>query len=106
MSEYPYEDKIHSDDRVNCKTVYTSDGIKIGQVEAAFADSTINYHDSIFPIHGAITPQAIIHFALGIEKEHYEYYKGVLMQNNVKIEKELKLDRRLMAIFKSKIYLI
>jgi hypothetical protein len=43
MSEYPYEDKIHSDDnsddRVNYKTVYSSDGIKIGEV--AFADSFI-----------------------------------------------------------------
>jgi hypothetical protein len=41
MSEYPYEGKIHSDDRVNYKTVYSSDGIKIGEVEAAFADSFI-----------------------------------------------------------------
>ena len=41
MSEYPYEDKIHSDDRVNYKTVYSSDGIKIGEVEAAFSDSFI-----------------------------------------------------------------
>ena len=41
MSEYPYEDKIHSDDRVNYKTVYSSDGIKIGKVEAAFSDSFI-----------------------------------------------------------------
>ena len=41
MSEYPYEDKIHSDDRVNYKTVYSSDRIKIGEVEAVFADSFI-----------------------------------------------------------------
>jgi hypothetical protein len=41
MSEYPYEDKIHSDDRVNYKAVYSSDGIKIGKVEAAFSDSFI-----------------------------------------------------------------
>ena len=41
MSEYPYEDKIHSDDRVNYKTVYSSDGINIGEVEAAFSDSFI-----------------------------------------------------------------
>jgi hypothetical protein len=39
MSEYPYEDKIHSEDRVNYKAVYSSDGIKMGQVEAAFADA-------------------------------------------------------------------
>ena len=41
MSEYPYEDKIRSDDRVNYKTVYSSDGIKMGEVEAAFSDSFI-----------------------------------------------------------------
>ncbi len=41
MSEYPSEDKIHSDDRVNYKTVYSSDGIKMGEVEAAFSDSFI-----------------------------------------------------------------
>ena len=41
MSEYPYEDKIHSDDRVNYKTVFSSDKIKIGKVEAAFVESFI-----------------------------------------------------------------
>lgn len=41
MSEYPYEDKIHGDDRVNYKAVYSSDGIKMGEVEAAFSDSFI-----------------------------------------------------------------
>jgi len=39
MSEYPYEDRIHSEDRVNYKTFFSSDGIKIGKVESAFADS-------------------------------------------------------------------
>ena len=34
MSEYPYEDKIHSKDRVNYKTVKSSDGKRIGKVEA------------------------------------------------------------------------
>jgi hypothetical protein len=29
MSEYPYEDKIHSDDKVNYKTVCSSDRIKM-----------------------------------------------------------------------------
>lgn len=41
MSEYPYEGKIHSDDKVNYRTVYSSDGIRIGKVEAAFAESLI-----------------------------------------------------------------
>jgi hypothetical protein len=41
MSEYSYEDKIHSEDRVNYKNVYSSDGIKMGEVEAAFSDSFI-----------------------------------------------------------------
>ena len=41
MSEYPYEDKIHSKDRVNYKTVKSLDGKRIGKVEAAFAESFI-----------------------------------------------------------------
>lgn len=41
MSEYPYEGKIHSDDKVNYSTVYSSDGIRVGKVEVAFAESFI-----------------------------------------------------------------
>ncbi|MGB8934113.1 MAG: hypothetical protein WCC17_03290 [Candidatus Nitrosopolaris sp.] len=41
MSEFPYEDKIHGEDRVNYKTVFSSDRIKIGKVEAAFIESFI-----------------------------------------------------------------
>jgi hypothetical protein len=41
MSEYPYENKIRSDDKVYNCTVYSSDGIRIGKVEAAFAESFI-----------------------------------------------------------------
>lgn len=40
MSEYPYEGRIHSKDKVNYKTVFSSDEIKIGKVEV-FADSFI-----------------------------------------------------------------
>ena len=35
MSEFPYEDKIHGEDRVNYKTVFSSDRMKIGKVEAS-----------------------------------------------------------------------
>ena len=41
MSAYPYEGKIHGDDKVNDSTVYSSDGIRIGKVEVAFAESFI-----------------------------------------------------------------
>ena len=41
MSEYPYDSKIHSDDKVYNCTVYSSDRIRIGKVEAAFAESFI-----------------------------------------------------------------
>jgi hypothetical protein len=41
MSEYPYEDKIHSEDRVIYKSVFSSDRVKIGKVEASFAESFI-----------------------------------------------------------------
>ena len=37
----PFEDKIHSKDRLNYKTVYSADNTKIGEVEVAFADSII-----------------------------------------------------------------
>ena len=33
--------KIHSDDNVNYSTVYSSDGIRVGKVEVAFAESSI-----------------------------------------------------------------
>jgi hypothetical protein len=35
MSEYPYEGRINSDDIINCKDIFSSDGAIIGQVEAA-----------------------------------------------------------------------
>ena len=41
MSEYPYEDRINSDDILNCKDVFSSDGEIIGQVEAALGESFI-----------------------------------------------------------------
>lgn len=41
MLEYPYEGKIHSADKVNYSTVYSSDGIRVGKVELAFAESFI-----------------------------------------------------------------
>jgi hypothetical protein len=41
MSEYPFEDKIHSKDWLTYKTVYSADNTKIGEVEVAFADSII-----------------------------------------------------------------
>jgi catechol-2,3-dioxygenase len=44
---------------------------------------------TIFPIHGAITPPAICHFALEIEKEDYENSKIILNQNKIEIEKEI-----------------
>ena len=47
MSEYPYEDKIHSDDTVNYKTVYSSDGIKMGEVFYCEARKRRQYGDKI-----------------------------------------------------------
>jgi hypothetical protein len=41
VSEYPYEDRINSDDILNCKDVFSSDGTIIGQVEAALGESFI-----------------------------------------------------------------
>lgn len=41
MSEYPYEGKIHGEDRINYKTVFSSGGLKIGKVDISFAESFI-----------------------------------------------------------------
>jgi hypothetical protein len=41
MSEYPYRDRIKTDDIISSKNVFSSDDIIVGQVEAVFADSFI-----------------------------------------------------------------
>jgi hypothetical protein len=41
MSEYPYEGRINSDDIINCKDVFSSNGAIIRQVEAALSESFI-----------------------------------------------------------------
>jgi catechol-2,3-dioxygenase len=51
--------------------------------------NTMVKSNSIFPIHGAITPPAMVHFALEIEKEDYENSKNMLNQNKIEIEKEI-----------------
>jgi catechol 2,3-dioxygenase-like lactoylglutathione lyase family enzyme len=51
--------------------------------------NTMVKSNSIFPIHGAITPPSIVHFALEIEKEDYENSKTMLNKNKIEIEKEI-----------------
>ena len=51
--------------------------------------NTMVKSNSIFPIHGAITPPSIVHFALEIEKEDYENSKTILNKNKIEIEKEI-----------------
>jgi catechol-2,3-dioxygenase len=46
--------------------------------------------NSIFPVHGAITPPACIHFALEIEKNYYDNLKNILIQKEIVIEKEME----------------
>ena len=53
--------------------------------------NTLNHIKKLFPIHGAITPPSIIHFALEIQKEDYEKWKDTLQNNKIKIEKEIEL---------------
>lgn len=52
-------------------------------------DNTKNEENSTFPIHGAITPPACIHFALEIEKKDYDSSKKMLTNMNIDIEKEM-----------------
>lgn len=53
--------------------------------------STLNDSVSIFPIHGAITPPSIVHFALEINTADYEKWKDILSKKQINIEKELKI---------------
>ena len=54
--------------------------------------NTLNHIKKLFPIHGAITPPSIIHFALEIQKEDYEKWKDTLQNNKINIEKEIELS--------------
>jgi catechol-2,3-dioxygenase len=53
--------------------------------------NTLNHIKKLFPVHGAITPPSIIHFALEIQKEDYEKWKDILQNNKINIEKEIEL---------------
>ena len=55
--------------------------------------------NSVFPIHGALTPPAIVHFALEIEKEDYENSKNMLNQNKIEIEKEITWKKGTKSIY-------
>jgi catechol-2,3-dioxygenase len=54
-------------------------------------ESTLNDSISIFPIHGAITPPSMVHFALEIKTADYEKWKDLLSKKQINIEKELKI---------------
>jgi catechol-2,3-dioxygenase len=55
--------------------------------------------NSIFPVHGAITPPSSIHFALEIDEVDYETTKNILLQNSVSIEKEMSWDKGSKSIY-------
>jgi catechol-2,3-dioxygenase len=52
-----------------------------------------------FPTHGAFTPPSIIHFALEINEENYDDARSVLNENNIKIEKEVTLEKGTNSIY-------
>ena len=51
------------------------------------------------PIHGAITPPSIIHFAFEIEKQNYGSVKQILKEKNIKIEKEVTWGKGTNSIY-------
>lgn len=52
-------------------------------------ENTMVSTNSIFPVHGTITPPSSIHFALEIEQVDYEVARNILIQNGISIEKEM-----------------
>ena len=63
-------------------------------------ESTLNESMSIFPIHGAITPPSIVHFALEINTADYEKWKDLLSKKQINIEKELKIGNSRSVYFR------
>ena len=63
-------------------------------------ESTLNDSISIFPIHGAITPPSIVHFALEINTADYEKWKDLLSKKQINIEKELKIGNSRSVYFR------
>ena len=63
-------------------------------------ESTLNDSISIFPIHGAITPPSIVHFALEINTADYEKWKDLLSKKQINIEKELKIGNSRLVYFR------
>jgi catechol-2,3-dioxygenase len=61
--------------------------------------NTIIKSNNEFPIHGVITPPAIVHFALEIEEGDYENSKNMLDQNNIEIEKEITWKKGTKSIY-------
>jgi catechol 2,3-dioxygenase-like lactoylglutathione lyase family enzyme len=51
------------------------------------------------PIHGAITPPSIIHFALEIDKQNYDNAKRMLDERNINIEKEVTWGKGTNSIY-------
>jgi catechol 2,3-dioxygenase-like lactoylglutathione lyase family enzyme len=52
-----------------------------------------------FPTHGAFTPPSIVHFALEIDKENYDNAKHLLIEKNIKIEKEVTWEKGANSIY-------
>ena len=63
-------------------------------------EGTLNDSISIFPIHGAITPPSIVHFALEINTADYEKWKDLLSKKQINIEKELKIGNSRSVYFR------
>jgi catechol 2,3-dioxygenase-like lactoylglutathione lyase family enzyme len=55
--------------------------------------------DTQLPAHGAFAPPSIIHFALEINEESYGDARSILNQNNIKIEKEVTLEKDTNSIY-------
>ena len=65
----------------------------------ANADVSNRSSTSQLPAHGAFTPPSIIHFALEIDKENYDNAKHMLIEKNIKIEKEVTWKKGTNSIY-------
>jgi catechol-2,3-dioxygenase len=51
------------------------------------------------PVHGAMTPPSSVHFAMEIESDDYERWKGLLTENRIAIEKEVHWKGRAKSLY-------
>jgi catechol-2,3-dioxygenase len=55
--------------------------------------------NKMLPTHGAMSPPSSIHFAMEIKEHDYQYWKKLLLKNNILIEKEVDWKNKAKSLY-------